>query len=239
MPDVIPTDGYDFGDIHEAASFVFNSGGSDRCAGVAAQIKAEPTEQTSMSDLFQAVSGLTHVVAANMQTLAAPPPPRPLASNIQSAPGGAFQNPPRWNQPNANQYQQDCMFCSAPDHFVRNCPVAQQYLEQGTVSQNANGKLTLPDGRFLPRSIAGRNMRERLDNFWRSEGITREFDSRNVVATNFLEGPDECVFAFDVAPHSELSAPAISLDESDDIDDRVQTLQAALHEAQVLQFQKG
>ena len=125
-PDILPDDGYDFADIHEAASFIFSSGSSSVGDNVPTVVKREPVEQTSVGDLVQAMSDLTKVFTATMSRQAQPPPPRfPRVANPQPTPGGVVQNPPRWGQPsNPDQYQQNCMFCSAQDHFVRNCPVA-------------------------------------------------------------------------------------------------------------------
>ena len=46
-------------------------------------------------------------------------------------------------------------------------------------------------------------MRERVDNVLNFQGR----DNRDTFATNFLEGPDECVFAFDIAPHTGDKGP--------------------------------
>ena len=232
-PDILPDDGYDFADIHEAASFIFSSGSSSVGDNVPTVVKREPVEQTSVGDLVQAMSDLTKVFTATMSRQAQPPPPRfPRVANPQPTPGGVVQNPPRWGQPsNPDQYQQNCMFCSAQDHFVRNCPVAAQYLQQGKVIRNGYGKLALPDGSYPPRNAPGKNMRERVDNFLTSQGIIRDGENRDTFATNFLEGPDKCVFAFDIAPHVKPSHPS---SDSEGFDE-VQVLQAqidSLREAQ-------
>ena len=106
------------------------------------------------------------------------------------------------------------MFCSAQDHFVRDCPVVTQYLQQGKVIRNGYGKLSLPDGRYPPRNIPGKNMREWIDNYWASEGMSGQGSAdREVVSANFLEGPDECIFTFDIANDREPSPPS-----DDDLD---------------------
>jgi hypothetical protein len=240
-PDVVPDDGYDFNDIQEAASFVFSSASRKSRGTPDASVKAEPAD-SSMVELVRAMSDLTRVFTASMQNQQAPPPPPPprfpRLPNAQPTPGGVVQNPPRWTQPNSDQFQQNCMFCSAQDHFVRNCPVASQYLQQGKVIRNDYGKLSLPDGTYVPRNVPGKNMRERLDNFWTAQGMNGPSENtQEAVATNFLEGPDECVFALDIAPQSSQST---SSDEG--AFDQVQLLQAqidSLRDAQVLALQKG
>ena len=244
--DVVPDDGYDFEDIQEAANFVFSAGGVKKPV-----VKAEPGN-APMSELVQAMSNLTRIFTASLQNqqhqppaqLPAPPryPPQPPALPRYPqqppplpAPGAVFQqqNPSRWPQPNPDQYPQNCIFCSAPDHYMRNCPVATQYLQQGKVIRNAYGKLTLPDGSFPPRSIPGKNMRERVDNWYGAQGIQQELP-QEPVSTNYLEGLDECVFSIDVTPQPQTSNLACDATGSFD---QVQTLQAqidSLREAQVL-----
>ena len=207
-PDVLPDDGYQFSDVHEAALFVLNARAPDDNPDSRAVIpKTEPAEQGSVSELIQAMSNLTRVFTANVQPRRGPPPsappprlPRPATS--QTTPGGVFQNVPRWNTLNPEQYTQNCVFCSAHDHFVRDCPIAADYLVQGKVIKNGYGKLSLPDGRYPPRNIPGKNLRERIDNYWTSEGLD-EGQGRDAFATNFLEGPDECVFTIDIDPPAE------------------------------------
>jgi len=175
-----------------------------------------------MDDLAQAMSEMTRMFTASVQDRAMAPPPRQTYANAQPTPGGVVQNAPRWNQ------SEGCMFCSAHDHYVRDCPVVQQYIAQGKIRRNIDGKLVLPDNRgFLPRNLPGGNMRERLDHWWRTEGARGR--NSNVVSANFLEGPEECIMAIDVVPRGELTD-----DESNDVDAQIQA-----HLQQVLQLQKG
>jgi len=258
-PDVLPDEGYDFDDIHEAASFVLNGGdrGSDS-REVAPVPKRESADQGSISELIQAMSGLTRVFTASVQNQGqqSRPPPLPRLPNPAPGgptPGGVVQNAPQWSQPQQrqDQYQQGCMFCSATDHFVRNCPVAAQYLQQGKASLNEYGRIALPDGRYPSRNIPGKNMRERLDNYWASF-LGQE--ASNTVSANFLEGPEECVFAFDISPPSDPyestphphdpSQGPYSADYDDSMSplEQAQLIQAqidSLREAQVLALQKG
>ena len=259
-PDVLPDEGYDFEDIHEAASFVLNGGDRGGDSREAAHVpKQEPADQGSIGELVRAMSDLTRVFTTTVQGQAQqslPPPrfPRPVPG--VPTPGGVVQNAPRWNQPRPqqgqDQYQQGCMFCSATDHFVRACPTAAQYLQQGKAILNEYGRIALPDGSYPSRNIPGKNMRERLDNYWASFS---EQEGPNVVSTNFLEGPDECVFAFDISPPSDPyesntqhpydpSQGPYSADYEDNMSplEQAQLIQAqidSLREAQVLALQKG
>ena len=202
-PDVLPDDGYAFADIHEAASFTFSAGSRALAYETSASVKRESPESEPVPSIAQVVSELTRAFTVAMNQIPQNQPPRPSSSAVpQPAPGGAIQNPPRWGQP--NQAPQNCMFCGTTGHYVRNCPTAQQYLQQGKATRNEAGKLVLPDGNYLPRDIQGKNMREQFDNYWVAQGITgREGNGNGTVSINFLEGPEECVFALDVQPEDD------------------------------------
>ena len=166
-----------------------------------------PTVAPSDDRLLEVLSRIIHV--QQQQPVMAPPQPTrayqpapsaprqpPYQSVAQTTPGGVAQNPPRWNQSS-----EGCMFCSSPDHYLRDCPVVTQYLQAGKIARNDAGRLTLPDGRYLPRVIPGANMRERFDKYYMTPGFPgRENNARNVVATHFFESPEECVFTVDVPP---------------------------------------
>ena len=88
-------------------------------------------------------------------------------------------------------------------------------------------------------------MRERLDNYWTSFAGQ---ESANAVSMNFLEGPDECVFAFDVSPPPDpdvstfpYSTPVQSGDDPSPLEEAeiIQAQIDSLREAQVLALQKG
>ena len=238
QPHTLPDEGYPFREIHEAARFVLTcglpgaSGGSD-----ATPARADPRDAT-IDRLLLAVSDLTRVVSSSAQSQqrhsSSGPAPYSRPADPSPTPGGVVQNPPRWGPPpQPTQPSQECMFCSGRDHYVRDCPVAAQYLQQGKVAKNDVGKLVLPDGRYVARSIPGRNMRERIDNLLASSGNQRQDGANHdTVSTHFLEGPDECVFSFDT---SDFRRDDTTLEE-------VQTLEAqieSLREQQVLALQKG
>ncbi|KAF9642196.1 hypothetical protein BDM02DRAFT_3073701, partial [Thelephora ganbajun] len=164
-PDVLPDKGYEFVDVHNAAVFVLSSGGCTlpEDSPLPPTCHAGSLEQGSVGELIHAMSELTCIFATNMQLSQAPPshppprfPPRPPTL------GGVVLNPPRWGPMNPDSYKSGCMFCSGQGHYVRNCPIAAQYLQQGKVIRNGYGKLLLPNSRYIPRNIPSKNMRERL-----------------------------------------------------------------------------
>ena len=224
--DVQPDDGYQFKDIHEAALFVFNSGSGGEALDEEPVVpKVEPKDQGSVGELIQAVSELARVFSANVN-VSRPRSPRP--SEPYPAPGGAIQNAPPRTQ------NQGCMFCSADGHYVRECTIASQYIQQKKVIRNEEGKLTLPDGNYLPHYIRGRNMRERIDNYWSGkEG------PENPVETHFLESRDECVFTIDINPTKTYRSNYPMEDDAVFEAQRLQIEIDALREAQVLALEKA
>ncbi|EIN13159.1 hypothetical protein PUNSTDRAFT_59508 [Punctularia strigosozonata HHB-11173 SS5] len=55
-----------------------------------------------------------------------------------------------------------CLFCGGP-HLIRNCEVVLDYIKQGKVMRNGDGKLVLPSGAYIPssRSTPGATMQAR------------------------------------------------------------------------------
>lgn len=58
-----------------------------------------------------------------------------------------------------------CIFCSDPYHIVRACPIASEYVNTFRCLRLGDGRLVLPNGKFVPRRISGRNMKERVDTW--------------------------------------------------------------------------
>ncbi|KAI0660002.1 hypothetical protein C8Q70DRAFT_879109, partial [Cubamyces menziesii] len=56
----------------------------------------------------------------------------------------------------------ECHYCGACNCFVRSCPVAQADINAGRCRRNEDGRLVLASGRFIPRALPGRTMRERM-----------------------------------------------------------------------------
>lgn len=59
-----------------------------------------------------------------------------------------------------------CRFCDRSNHSVRNCPVVEEYTAAGKCDRNSRGQVTLPNGRCLPKSAHGKNLKEGFDNFY-------------------------------------------------------------------------
>jgi hypothetical protein len=58
-----------------------------------------------------------------------------------------------------------CNFCGCPDHFIRQCPDAEEYIRLGRCRRTSEGKIALPTGSFLSRDVPGRFMKFRIDEW--------------------------------------------------------------------------
>ncbi|EPT02903.1 hypothetical protein FOMPIDRAFT_12453, partial [Fomitopsis schrenkii] len=94
----------------------------------------------------------------------APPPPAPTYGAYQ----GAYQRAPYGGQQSGGYgyYQNgNCNFCDAPGHMVCACPEVAKYLSLGRISMTPDNRVAIPDGRYIPRSLPGRCMKDHVD-YW-------------------------------------------------------------------------
>ena len=56
-----------------------------------------------------------------------------------------------------------CNFCGREGHFLGNCKIVEEYIQEGKCRKNSEGRIVLPTGAFLPKAIIGRFMKERFD----------------------------------------------------------------------------
>lgn len=67
--------------------------------------------------------------------------------------------------PSANTSRNtDCNFCGGP-HYIKDCPIVDEYVTAGKVRRNFEGKVVLSSGAFVPRDIPGTLLRERVDEW--------------------------------------------------------------------------
>jgi len=68
-----------------------------------------------------------------------------------------------------------CNFCGAPDHYIRECGVVQEYIDTRKIRHDAEGKVILSSGAFIPRSIPGKWLHKQVDEWhWQNPGqLTR------------------------------------------------------------------
>ena len=50
-------------------------------------------------------------------------------------------------------------------HFIRKCKVVDEYIANGKCKRNSKEKVVLPTGSFIPRSITGEFLKDRIDEY--------------------------------------------------------------------------
>ena len=60
----------------------------------------------------------------------------------------------------------NCNMCGG-DHYIRDCPVVDEYVANGKCRRNIEGKVVLSTGAYVPREIPGTLLQERIDEWHR------------------------------------------------------------------------
>lgn len=161
---------YPMDEVYKAAIYILGGqtfyGVTHQTPGVT--IKTEPSEvQASIQQMSaQLVSGFSAMTQALTTALQANNRPQLPPYNSNRAPNPyANRAPPQRQNPQGPTQSQLCSFCSDPNHFMRTCPLAREYERDGKCVRNADGRLTLPNGSYIPRTIEGRNFAERFDRW--------------------------------------------------------------------------
>jgi hypothetical protein len=58
-----------------------------------------------------------------------------------------------------------CIFCGLTEHFISECLTCQDYIVKGKCKKNAKRKVVLPNRQFTPRTIPGRFIKDRIDEW--------------------------------------------------------------------------
>ena len=58
-------------------------------------------------------------------------------------------------------------------HFIRECKVVNEYIANSKCKRNPEGKVVLPNGLFVPRSIPGEFLKDRIDEYHCRNPITQ------------------------------------------------------------------
>ncbi|MFI5420871.1 MAG: retropepsin-like aspartic protease, partial [Nitrososphaerales archaeon] len=94
-------------------------------------------------------------------------------SNLQ---GQNSNSGPRYRSNNC------CNFCSDPEHYQPNCPHVADYIRKGLCARNNDNFITLPNGlRISPHLAAGKDIRERIDNWYKANPSSLPSVSANFI----------------------------------------------------------
>jgi hypothetical protein len=58
-----------------------------------------------------------------------------------------------------------CGYCSELDHFINDCARVIEDIQTGKCKRNADGRVVLPSGAFVPRVITGKDLRSRIEKW--------------------------------------------------------------------------
>jgi hypothetical protein len=58
-----------------------------------------------------------------------------------------------------------CTFCSQTSHFIAQCLVYADYITNEKCKRNLEGKIVLPNGQYIPRSIPGQFIKDCIDEW--------------------------------------------------------------------------
>ena len=119
-------------------------------------VKAEASEEAKL--FAEAVNGFTMAVERLGNSRL---PKGGMAPYSGSLPPHRGPPPP----PATGMQAYTCNFCGSPDHFIRACSVAEDYVCSRKCKRGEDGRLTLPNGMFLPRYITGQTMWEGFDKY--------------------------------------------------------------------------
>ncbi|KAF8882426.1 hypothetical protein BD779DRAFT_1444783 [Infundibulicybe gibba] len=82
------------------------------------------------------------------------------------------------SQPNPNLFTQsatgfgptrgNCNFCGNPGHYISRCPSVEEYIRNGKVRRNAENRVILSTGAFVPRDVPGATLKDRVDEWHRA-----------------------------------------------------------------------
>ncbi len=194
-PERDPDDGYPIGEVYRAAVFILRGSSffpQDMYSAETSLMTPMPpahapapsnarssttpvttTETTPIKQedrLFAALDRFAQTIASVTASVNGGRPPALAQTSApqtsQSVPGAGANMMPRRAFLGENDR---CNFCGETGHYIANCPTAEQYLREGKALRRPDGRLGLPNGYFVPRSIEGQWLKDRLDEWWRRQ----------------------------------------------------------------------
>jgi Aspartyl protease len=116
---------------------------------------AAPEPAIKQEDLYRMFDHFAQTVAA-------------LTNNRVGAPGASVPAvapmvAPRFAPPARGR----CNFCGDETHYISRCPMVERYIQDGKIMRNAEGKVVLPSGGFVPSAIQGQWLKDRIDEWYR------------------------------------------------------------------------
>jgi hypothetical protein len=160
-PDKHPDDPYDLQDIRSAAEYVLYDPNISTHVSRPTPSVTSPSSATVTSSPDIKQEDLNATLRVFLQALektlekglAQQPSSNPLPNHQQ-----VISQSPR----NSN-----CFMCSEPGHGVKDCEVTKEMIRIGKCIINAQGRISLPNGQYVPNAIIGKDLRERINEWHR------------------------------------------------------------------------
>jgi Aspartyl protease len=206
-PDHHPDIPYKIEDVYEAARFVLQG------ASVNAYVPATstpipasaPSTSPSSSDYIKTET-FTSMMAEFTKTMT-----EALSGSRSRGFTRAQQEP---NQP------VECNYCGGP-HYIRDCECVEEDIKGGKCRRNQEGKVVLPTGAYVSRTVPGKWMRDRI-NEWH-----RQHPNQLAAATLIHTIDARLVYPLPSTPSNQLTGPTNSTYQLN-TNDRIAVLEAEL-----------
>jgi hypothetical protein len=144
-----PDDPYNLADLHDAAKYVLQGTATlptYHSSSVPAPVEAVPA--IKREDLDAMFARLTTSLVQALQ---------PPVAAIQTVPTTRPANPAR-----TGPRTEGCDLCGEVGHFIRDCNQVAVAIAEGKVKRNFEGQVVLPSGIYVPRTIKGTWLRDRM-----------------------------------------------------------------------------
>ncbi|KAJ6477193.1 hypothetical protein C8R47DRAFT_1289804 [Mycena vitilis] len=153
-PDVHPADPYDLADLYEAAEFTL--AGSTGTLAFATVVPVPVPATTSVSAPapleIKADPGITALVAT-------------MSKLLEVLTTQKLSNTSTNNDGSQKKRPDGCGYCSDLNHFINQCQLVLDDIKAGRCKRNAEGRVVLPTGSFVPKAITGINLRARIEEW--------------------------------------------------------------------------
>ncbi|MDT7543780.1 MAG: hypothetical protein QOE33_3695 [Acidobacteriota bacterium] len=163
FPDHFYDDPYPLEQFHECAHFLLagTAAGTVTSAAISAipptrspsHVAKTEQKEPSLAEAIREIS--VQLATAFNQSLHASKPPTTSGPTTQRA---SYAN---------SGEEMKCLFDGGP-HRIRDCPRVSEYIRDGKCQRNDANHIVLPNGNYIPRTITGRNMMERIDKWHES-----------------------------------------------------------------------
>jgi hypothetical protein len=160
LPNHDPDDFYPLFKINEAAKHVLHGTSQNSFLQNSVTLTAPPTQPAS--PYVKAEDLLTLFEQMAQTFLKVLTPQRSTTSHASSSTNA---------QATTSLDLLSCSFCGQTGHFIAQCLICADYITNEKCKRNPEGKIVLPNGQYTPRSIPGRYIKDRIDEWHKCNPI--------------------------------------------------------------------